>query len=418
MDEKVQLKISSEELKAAFAGEDSKPKEKTAGHLDKKMIFCLIGGILGIIGGVGMLLFAFLNTREERAASVYPKIPSVAAKDNNIYSDLTGEILPDAALKTAPAYCVQTPNGTDGARPQSGLNEAGVVFEAIAEAGITRFAAIYQNPSSAVIGPIRSLRLYYLEWDTPFNCTIVHAGGADDALAALSAGGYRDLTENYTYMYRGTYKSRLWNNLFTTAADLRKYSADSGYDKSEIKGFSRMTPEESKRARINETVAEKLVITQPAAGDTAALVPKVGAIRLRFGGIANFNVNYNYDAASNTYLRSYESGAPHEVYACTSEDLGEKNPEDVCTLTQLAPAAVVAIKVPERKAADNYHEVIDAIGSGEAYIFQNGVAIRGTWSKASRGDQIKFTDESGVEVKLTPGQTFISAIPSYGSVDF
>ena len=72
----------------------------------------------------------------------------------------------------------------------------------------------------------------------------------------------------------------------------------------------------------------------------------------------------------------------------------------------------------ERKASDNYHESIDTIGSGEAYIFQNGTAIKGTWRKDSRQDQIKFTDEEGNEVKLAPGQTFVSAVPNYGSVEY
>ena len=74
--------------------------------------------------------------------------------------------------------------------------------------------------------------------------------------------------------------------------------------------------------------------------------------------------------------------------------------------------------VQESKASDNYHEDITTIGSGKAYIFQNGTAIAGNWSKASVGDQIKFTDESGAEVALAPGQTFVTAVPEYGSVEY
>ena len=418
--------VSNEDLRAAFEGEKkprrrselAEPKQRKAKGLERKILGLLIVGIIGIVGGGAMLLVALLGLSEERQAlSSFPDLKR-ESEEEVTYSALTGEKLADKALLTAPAYCVQTPNGTDGARPQSGLNEAGVIFEAIAEAGITRFAAIYQNPSAAVIGPIRSLRMYYLEWDTPFDCTIVHAGGADDALAAVAAGGYKDLSEDYSYMYRGTYGARAWNNLFTTAALLRKYSSDSGNNSSEIKGFARMTPSESGKARVDETASEKLVITKPAEGDTSKTEPKVTAINLRFGGIATFNVNYTYDAATNKYLRGYDTGDAHNVYGCTAEDLGEKNPEDVCTLTQMTPSVVVAMIVNERKASDNYHENIDTIGSGDAYIFQNGVAIRGKWNKASKADQIKFTDNSGSEIKLAPGQTIVSAIPSYGSVDF
>ena len=433
MENNTKLTVNSEELRAAFegagrdnAGENAalktgadvkkKPQGKRLWS-NKKLVVFLIVGLVALAGGVGMLLFALLGLKTETTAAEFPAIPS-GETEEEVYSALTGEVLADKALATAPAYCIQTPNGTDGARPQAGLNEAGVVFEAIAEAGITRFAAIYQNPESAVIGPIRSLRIYYLQWDTPFDCTIVHAGGSGDALAAVSSGGYKDLTENYAYMYRGTYGGRRWNNLFTTSALLRQYASDSGNASSEIKGFARMTPEESERARVDALVEEKLVITRPAEGDTATLTPKVSGVNLHFGGWPNFNVNYNYDAESNKYVRSYESGAAHEIYACPAEDLGERNPEDVCSLTQMAPSVVVAMVVSEHRASDNYHEDISAIGSGDAYIFQNGMVVRGTWSKASAADQIKFTDSEGAEIKLAPGQTFVSAVPNYGSVDF
>ena len=376
----------------------------------------LIVGIIGMVGGVGCLIYALVSPQEEIEALAFPEI-SGEKEEEATYSNLTGMPLADAGLQNAPAYCIQVPNGTDGARPQAGLTEAGVVFEAIAEAGITRFAAIFQNPSSAVIGPIRSLRIYYLEWDTPFDCTIVHAGGAPDALQAVAAGGYSDLSENYSYMYRGTYGSRRWNNLFATADNLKRFSSDSGKTSSEIKGFTRMTPEESKKSRVNELVSEKLEITTPTDKNTSTLEPKVSEINLRFGGSATFNVNYLYDAESNTYNRNYGIG-PHEVYQCPDENLGERNPEDTCELTTMSPSVVVAMVVQERKASDNYHEDITTIGSGEAYIFQNGIAIKGTWNKATRDDQIKFLDENGEEIKLAPGQTFVSAVPAYGGIEY
>ena len=435
--DKTKQVVTEEDLRLAFEGGSSdstssnkskkhnldksekkfKKKDRHASSLNKKQLVMLIIGIVGLVGGVSMFVVALLLPRAEETALEFPSIPS-KVKEDAIYSPLTGEPLTDASLATAPVVCIQTPNGTDGARPQSGLNEAGVIFEAIAEAGITRFAAIYQNPSAAVIGPIRSLRMYYLEWDTPFDCTVVHAGGADDAIAALRAGGYKELDESYSYMYRGAYGARRWNNLFTTSNYLKKHSADRGYNTSEVKGFARMTPDESEKNRAEALAGEKLDITAPAKGNTSNTTAAVSEVTMRFGGIPSFNVHYVYDAESNRYLRSYENGVAHDVYNCSAEDLGERNPEDVCQLGQLAPSVVVAIKVAERKAADNYHESIDAIGSGEAYIFQNGTVIKGTWKKDSRQDQIKFADEAGNEVKLAPGQTFVSAVPNYGSVEY
>lgn len=440
MDEKIIMNKTNDELTAAFApnsasasatakrdrnsGEvdlvfnNTEVSKKSQGKFKKSYLAMIIGGIVGIIGGAICIVVALLQPENESAMFDFPEVLSTTTTEQS-YSVLTGEVLADASKKDAPIYCIQTPNGTDGARPQAGLTEAGVVFEAVAEAGITRFAAIYQNPTSAIIGPIRSLRLYYLQWDTPFDCTIVHAGGADDALSAVSVGGYKDLSEDYSYMYRGTYSGRLWNNLFTTSAQLEQFSTDRGYTNSAgAKGFTRMTPEESKRARVDNLAIEKLDIVTPTTGDTSALKPTVDTIAFRFGDWASFNVRYNYDATANRYLRSYESGATHDVYSCTSEYLGEKNPEDVCTLTQMSPAVVIAMIVQESRASDNYHEDITTVGSGDAYIFQNGTAIKGRWNKDSVASQIMFTDESGAEVKLAPGQTFISAVPRYGNVSY
>lgn len=391
-----------------------KPPKKSR----KDLLFCIFGAV-ALVLGIVCFVIPFVMPQKAANNAKFPTIPSQTATAA-AYSQLTGEALSDASLVNAPVFCVQTPNGTDGARPHAGLNQAGVVFEAIAEAGITRFAAIYQNPTSAVIGPIRSLRLYYLQWDTPFDCTIVHAGGADDALAAVRDGGYKDLSENYTYMYRGDYTNydRLWNNLFTNATYLKQFATDYGYTTSNIKGFTRQTPEEAKKSRVNSQVAEKLEITTKTTKNTSTLTPSVTRIDLEFGSWPTFNLVYQYNADNNTYIRTYANGDNHENYVCGSDNLGEVTPESACTLQTLSPSVVIAMVVEEKKAEDNYHEDITAIGSGTAYIFQNGTAVKGTWTKASAADQIKFTDESGAEIALVPGQTWISAIPTYGSVAY
>jgi hypothetical protein len=395
--------------------ESNTPQEITQNKAKKTwLIFLILGGLMSV-GGVAMLLLAILIPGETLPDLEFPELPSTK-ESNNIYSDLTGLPLASAAEKTAPAYCIQTPNGNDGARPQAGLNQAGVVFEAIAEAGITRFAAIYQNPTSAVIGPIRSLRMYYLQWDVPFDCTIVHAGGADDALVAVR--DYKHLSESTTYMYRGGSSSRRWNNLFTTSTYLAQMNADWEFGESHINGFSRMTPEESKKSRVDNLVSEKLVITKPASGDTSAMVAKVANVAIRFGWSGTYNVDYYYDLSTNSYNRNYEMGTVAEVRACPDGDMGEANPDDLCPIVQLSPSVVVAMVVQEQKAEDNYHEAITTIGSGEVYIFQNGTVLHGTWNKPSVAEQIRFYDDSGVEIKLAPGQTFVEAVPNYGGIEY
>ena len=81
------------------------------------------------------------------------------------------------------------------ARPQSGIKQAGVVYEAIAEGGITRFLALYQEAKPGLIGPVRSVRMYYVDWAAPYNASIAHIGGSAAALAEVRNGNYRDIDQ-------------------------------------------------------------------------------------------------------------------------------------------------------------------------------------------------------------------------------
>ncbi len=322
------------------------------------------------------------------------------------YDVLTGEQISDSKLNESPTFCVQVPNGLDGPRPQVGLNQAKVVFEAIAEAGITRFAAIFQNPTSSVIGPIRSLRMYYLDWDIPFNCTIVHAGGSDEAIAA--ARNYRDLTESRTFMWRNYAGYWAPNNLFTSPALLANFNQEHGYNTSKPVGFARMTP---KKAAKNLAKVKKDATKDP--------IPLAYRISVNFTSAPTFNTIYDYDANTNSYFRSYATGEAHTSYTCP-EGLDKPRPKHDCgEPAQIAPKVVIALMVNQNRASDGYHENIQTTGSGEAYIFQNGTAIKGTWSKPTKEDQLSFQDANGKKVSLVPGQTWIAAVPlNTGSVNY
>ncbi len=366
-------------------------------------LICLI--FLGLVTAV--IVIAYLATRPGDNTGKMERLDF----PDPIYSKLTGLEISDAKLNESPTFCVQIPNGTtDGARPQAGLSEAAIVFEAIAERGITRFAAVFQNPSVSVIGPIRSLRPYYLDWDTPFDCTVVHAGGSDEALAAIRQGGQRNLDESNTYMWREQGSDRLWNNLFTSSRDLADFNTDHGYTTSNLRAFPRYNPEE------NQTIVNASR-TCPEASESCA-VSLISDIQINFGATPMYNTTYHYDAATNTYLRSYATGEPHLTYNCPS-DLTRPNTANACgEAVQVAPSVVIAMVVNEQTMSDNYHESIQTIGSGSALVFQNGSVIEATWSKSSQRDQVIFRDTASNEIRLAPGQVWIAAVPQYGKIDY
>lgn len=373
-------------------------KARTAGQ--RIALWAIVLILIGLITAIGVIWFLYQQNHD----SSQTDFERVEFPDP-IYSTLTGEEISDANINQMPTYCIQIPNGLDGSRPQAGLNQAAIVFEAIAEAGITRFAAIFQNPNISAIGPIRSLRPYYLEWDTPFDCTIVHAGGSDEALEALQLGGQRELDESESYMWREYNTDRGWNNLFTSSANLAQFNSSRGYDTSNIKAFARLTPEEvdGQLQDLQNCVSE-----ETCAG--------VNHIEINFGAVPSYNLIYTYNTESNSYTRAYANGETHLTYMCpegleepvTATQCGEPEP--------VTPKVVIAMVVNESLMADGYHEDITTTGTGNAVIFQNGLAIEATWSKSSQNNQIIFRDSAGAEIKLTPGQTWISAIPQYGSI--
>ena len=172
---KAQAEVNEHNVQQTTSKTKAKKERKPRTTGQKVFLWILILVLIFGAAGVGVFIYfaCFHNNTNNSVSSPSPDFPEP------IYSSLTGEEISDASLNNSPTYCVQIPNGTDGGRPQAGLGQAAVIFEAIAERGITRFAAVFQNPTVGVIGPIRSLRSYYLDWDTPFDCTVVHAGGSD-----------------------------------------------------------------------------------------------------------------------------------------------------------------------------------------------------------------------------------------------
>lgn len=382
-------------------------KHKKLSRKQKNIL--IISGVFLFAVILSAVFFVVFRRAKEEPASPVTEESQKTAPAPKYYSKLSGEEIQQGEDE-APIYCVQIPNGLDGARPQVGLHQAKVVFEAIAEAGITRFAAVFQNPQGSAIGPIRSLRSYYLDWDTPFGCTVVHAGGSDDAIAALRAGGYLELDESYDYTWRNYSDFIAPNNLFTAPKLLQAHSSANGYTAAKYTAWPRLTPEKDNHE--DEPKAE-----DSTEKDASVAPAKASSIRLTYGGYVDFDPVYTYDEQSASYLRSYASGAPHQAYSCP-EGMSDPVFSRDCSLSQLAPKVVVAIKVSEWLDSDWYHHVIKTVGSGEAYIFQNGTVIPATWSKASQADQIVFTDKDGKEVKLAPGQLWISVIPQTGSVTY
>ena len=303
--------------------------------------------------------------------------------------------------------CVQISNDP-GARPQVGLSEAKIIFEAPAEYGATRLMALFRGATSNVIGPVGVLRKYNHELADSYGCTFIFSD--TDTRVQNDVKRYAKFSVDNGFM---------WNNgmnyTFTSAQKMNDFNRDEKIEKSDPKTIARMTPEDS---------SSELKSIRKAQGDgDASKYTFASNVHVHIGNIPQYNVNYVYDASTNSYLRSYESGEPHLSYTCKNQKKtgAEINPAVDCgQATQVSPKVVVVLKAePEQtNSKDMYSESIKTIKGGEAWIFQNGIVLHGTWDRNNK-TEIVLKDANDKEIKLALGQTIVTFIPkANGFVSF
>lgn len=344
-----------------------------------KMAVGLVVGM--VLVGAGLIAYGYFNQPKPIAittADDNPKSQTVQTTNDgktHYYSPLTGLEVPDEATTKRQVTAIMIENSMD-ARPQSGLRDSGVVFEAIAEAGITRFLTLHQEDRPGLIGPVRSVRPYYIDWLAAFDASVAHVGGSANALAEVRNGQYKDIDQffNGAYYWRATDRVAP-HNVYTNFDKLDALNKSKGFTNSTFTGFLHKT-------------------------DSPAAAKNATRVHVDISGPV-FNSDYTYDTASNTYKRS-EGGAAHI---------------DRESKQQINPKTVVIIKVPTQVAyEDGYREQMTTIGAGQAYVFQDGQEINGFWRKDGKKDQIKFYDQFGQPIAFNAGQTWLTAIAPNKSV--
>ena len=330
-------------------------------------VMYFIAGI-GIIIAASLIAFAILYRPPQEIVST----PKMAPKPEIMhYSPLTGKKVANEAATTQLVTAIMIENSPD-ARPQSGLRQAGVVYEAIAEGGITRFLALYQQEKPQLIGPVRSLRTYFVDWVAPYNASVAHVGGSKAALDEIRNGSYRDIDQFFNAEAYWRASDRFApHNVYTSFKRLDTLNNAKDFTSSEFTSFARA---DGKPATALNATSVTVNVSSP-----------------------TFNSSYAYDKTSNSYARS-QGGAPH----LDRED------------GQINPAVIVALSVDMQNVMeeDGYREKITTTGSGTAQIFQNGTVIEATWSKEDRSSELRLIDDAGKSIALNRGQTWITAVPN------
>ncbi len=263
------------------------------------------------------------------------------------------------------------------ARPQSGLNNADVVYEAVTEAGITRFMAIYANQEAEVVGPVRSCRHYFVYWASEYDAIYAHIGASPQGYDALRATGITSLD---AARGRGVYwrsNDRLApHNAYASTKELRDSTTDEGEGRLGALRFGQY-----------DTIAKEGGVTE-----------------VKIVHPDDYSVAYTYSEKKNVYLR-YMEGYPHV---------------DAWSGLQYEPKNVIVQFVETWRINGDREGRVDMalVGRGKAYVFTGGKAIEGAWIKEGLARPTRFVDAQGDDIVLNPGQTWIQVVPDGGTVSY
>ncbi len=288
-------------------------------------------------------------------------------------------VSPEIAQKRPLAVIVE--NHPD-ARPQSGLSEADIVYETLAEGGITRFLAIFQTKDTQSIGPVRSARDYFAEIANDYSSLFAHVGGSDEVLLKLQNKQYKNL-EDVNQFYQASFFDRIKtkpapHNVYTSTNKLRNYLENKNLNnKNSFNGWSFIT-----------------------ANNNPSLTQTATTIEIPFS-LPSYKVTYFYNQKENNYIRN-QAGIPH-LDANTKQQIRVKN------------IIIQYVNITSLPDDPKLHVNIKLLGTGKGLIFKDGDSIPVTWTKEILKDTV-FTDKNGELIKLNRGTTWIELVPQTNKV--
>ncbi|MBN2100823.1 DUF3048 domain-containing protein [Candidatus Dojkabacteria bacterium] len=369
----------------------------------KILVTGLICSIILIIGGISAYFIIFSKepikdfTIPERISAkkstsqyfsnIIPPFPEPPRDKEN---PINGELYTSkqySAMEDRYPIAVMIENHVD-ARPQSGYNSADIVYEALAEGGITRTMAIFWGKECEEIGPIRSARQYFIEWLMPYDPLYMYIGYATSSDPRVNAG-----QSIYEYGIKGMdVYGTFWR-------DTTRYSPHNAYSSTEL--LYQRAKDIGYTGKPGEI--KPLKFKMDAAPDKRGSFEKVTITffeRLYNGGL--YDVTWVYDSQRNVYLRY--NGDDKYI---------DQNSEQQVFAKNVIIQRMDTISTFDSKA----HIIITTIDEGDAIILRDGQTINATWKKKDLESRTRYYDSDGKEIELNRGIIWIESVPiEQGSV--
>lgn len=285
---------------------------------------------------------------------------------------LTGLPIDDPAILDRPALLVKIDNAP-GAWPQTGLNQADIVYEENVE-GWTRMAAVFHSQGSDPVGPIRSGRTQDISLGTSLDRPLlVWSGGNATTTRLINRSELVNMSVSAAGPNGGYFRSsdkRAPHNLFARTSSI--WALDEGRGGRPPAQFSYASTE----------IAGELVT----------------GVKLRMDG--GMRASWEFDGTSGTFLRSRDDD-PHVL-----SDGSRVSTHNVVVLECEYRTSVADSRSPEAQTT----------GSGPAWVYVAGKMVEGTWSRPDESSPWSLTSADGEPILLQPGRTWVELIRTGQSV--
>ena len=329
-----------------------------------------------IIGGIILLLAIIIVILT--ISGVFKKDESADNRENTPNEEVKKLKIIDEESTSRP-YAIMI-NNINVARPyQSGLQDAYIIYEMIVEGGITRYLALFLDQNTEKIGSIRSARHYFIDYALENDAIYVHHGQSPQAKSDFNKYDLDriEVRENYTGWRDTSLDVSSEHRLFTSIHLLND-------------GLDDIRTERNNDFLLNYSIDEL---------DMSSIDNAIPATNVAIKYSGSITSSYEYDEENLVYKRFVNDKA-HTDYI-TKEQYTFKN--------------IITYQVDNVTLNDGGNkgrQELENIGSGTGYYISGGYAIPITWEKESRESQTKYYYESGEELIVNDGNTFIQIQPS------
>lgn len=357
----------------------------------KRIMIAVITSVLMIVIIAGIIIYLQMQQKEDPGKVMSTPVPEVTIaptpmptptldpRAGKVQSSISGKWVAPSVEAKRP-YAVMINNIEYAFKHQKGTSKADIIYEALAEGGITRMMAIYQDPSKVkVIGSVRSARHYYVQFAKEWNAIYCHFGHtkyATQKIQKLKVNNLSGLSGIGSLVYARDSSISAPHNVFTSGKKLQKGAKKLKYS----------------RKQDTDKVAEHFYFyeedTELESGD------KAQNITLPFSNYSTCRLKYN--AKKQTYFK-YEYGQKHM---------------DIYYKKQLSFKNVIVQLVDESNIDHNGYQTMElSDNSGKGYYITNGKVQKIKWKRKEAGNKMVYLDSDGNTLNINPGKTYIAVYP-------